>query len=65
MILVLFHFFGQSEESESKTVQHFHYVKWPDFNVPRTPDDFLQFLSAVRLGGLLSPEVGPCVVHCR
>ena len=46
-------------------MQHFHYVKWPDFNVPRTPDDFLQFLSAVRQGGLLSPQVGPCVVHCR
>ena len=60
----MFKLSGQ-DKSEAKTVRHFHYVKWPDFNVPRTPDDFLQFLWAVRQGGVLSPDVGPCVVHCR
>ena len=49
---------------ESRVVLHFHYTCWPDFGVPQTPDLFLEFLEAVRGRGVLSEDVGPCVVHC-
>ena len=49
---------------ESRVVLHFHYIRWPDFGVPQTPDVFLDFLYAVRSSGVLGPDVGPCVVHC-
>ena len=29
--------------SQSKTITHFHYVAWPDFGVPETPDEFAKF----------------------
>eukprot|EP00118_Oscarella_pearsei_P003221 m.13472 g.13472 ORF g.13472 m.13472 type:complete len:485 (+) comp24820_c0_seq1:25-1479(+) len=49
---------------KSREVVHFHYTQWPDFGVPQTSEAFLDFLLAVRKSGVLSPDVGPCVVHC-
>ena len=50
---------------ELRRITHFQYLSWPDFGAPQTPEDFLQFLVAVRDKGLLSMEVnGPPVVHC-
>ena len=54
----------QSEE-DARTIFHFHYTRWPDFGVPRTPDDFLDFLYSVRKTKVLDEDVGPSVVHCR
>lgn len=52
------------QTNESRVVLHFHYIRWPDFGVPQTPDVFLDFLYAVRNSGVLGQDVGPCVVHC-
>lgn len=51
---------------EERQIKHFHYVDWPDFNVPKSPDCFLEFLLAVRRSGCFSESrcVGPPVVHC-
>ena len=43
---------------------HFHYTSWPDFGVPTSPSDFLDFLFAVRESGALDANVGPPVIHC-
>jgi tyrosine-protein phosphatase non-receptor type 1 len=32
------------EGGEDRELQHFHYFNWPDFNVPKCPDAFLNFL---------------------
>ena len=50
---------------QTRTITHFQYLSWPDFGAPKTPEDFLQFLVAVRDKGLLDTDVyGPPVVHC-
>lgn len=49
---------------ERRSIYHFHYLTWPDFGVPTSPTTFLAFLFEVRKTGVLSPDVGPCVVHC-
>lgn len=49
---------------EVREVYHFHYITWPDFGIPSSPISFLSFLEAVRLKGVLDPEVGPAVIHC-
>jgi len=55
-------------DTRNKVARHvtqFQYVTWPDFNVPRCPDAFLDFLQAVRETGCLeSTATGPTVVHC-
>ena len=53
------------QTEETRTITHFQYTDWPDFGIPETPNDFLMFLQEVRDSGVLSPDVGPCVVHCR
>ena len=35
--------FEDDEAIETRQFKHFHYVAWPDFGVPATPDDFGQF----------------------
>ncbi|KAI6647626.1 Tyrosine-protein phosphatase non-receptor type 1-like [Oopsacas minuta] len=51
---------------ELRHIIHFQYLSWPDFGAPQTPEDFLQFLVAVREKGLLDVEssTGPAVIHC-
>lgn len=49
---------------ERRSIDHFHYLTWPDFGVPTSPSTFLAFLFEVRKAGVLSPDVGPCVIHC-
>ncbi|XP_075676561.1 protein tyrosine phosphatase 61F [Dermatophagoides pteronyssinus] len=49
----------------SREILHFHYTSWPDFDLPRSCDSFLEFLSAVRQSGCLNIEqYGPPVIHC-
>lgn len=52
------------ESLQTKEVIHFHYTTWPDFNVPKSPRAFLNFLFAVRSSGALERDVGPPVIHC-
>lgn len=52
------------QTEESREIQHFHYTRWPDFGVPQNPEVFLDFLYAVRAGGVLESDKGPAVVHC-
>ncbi|CAG0913250.1 unnamed protein product [Notodromas monacha] len=47
-----------------RIITQFHYTTWPDFGAPKTPAEFLDFLVAVRESGVLSPDVGPAIVHC-
>lgn len=49
---------------ERRSIYHFHYMTWPDFGVPTSPATFLAFLFEVRKAGVLSPDVGPSLVHC-
>ncbi|CAB4060267.1 PTPN1 [Lepeophtheirus salmonis] len=50
--------------NEERIVLHFQFIRWPILGVPRCPDDFLNFLQAVRETGSLEEDVGPPVVHC-
>lgn len=52
------------ETSETREIQHFNYVTWPDFGVPSSPVAFLNFLMAVRESGALDSDAGPLVIHC-
>lgn len=49
---------------ETHPIYHFHYLTWPDFGVPTSPATFLAFLFEVRKTGVMSADVGPCVIHC-
>lgn len=49
---------------ETRPIYHFHYLTWPDFGVPTSPATFLAFLFEVRKTGVMSADIGPCVIHC-
>jgi len=49
---------------QQRKIQQFHYVDWPDFNVPDSPDHFLEFLVEVRKSNCFLDSCGPPVVHC-
>ena len=49
---------------ETRTVYHFHYTAWPDFDVPQSPAAFLNFLASIRQYGVLDNHWGPAVIHC-
>lgn len=51
-------------QGEERKVEQFHYTDWPDFNVPKSPDCFLEFLLAVRRSGCFAGAGGPPIVHC-
>ena len=51
---------------EKRTVEQFHYLDWPDFNVPKSPKHFLEFLFAIRDSGCFSKSSGPPIGEfCR
>ncbi len=50
------------DESSVRSVSQFHFVSWPDFGVPRSPDTLLSFLRSVRAAR--STSTSPLVVHC-
>ena len=44
---------------------HYQFMTWPDFGVPKSTEDFLEFLEEVRRSGCLNiSKHGPPVVHC-
>lgn len=49
---------------ETRKIQQYHYVSWPDFNVPDDPNIFLEFLSDVKDSGCFKESCGPPIVHC-
>ncbi|KAK4008778.1 tyrosine-protein phosphatase non-receptor type 2 isoform X1 [Daphnia magna] len=57
------------DNEEVRLVRQYHYTTWPDFGVPATPSDFIQYLQDIRNTGGLGPgtaeePIGPAVVHC-
>jgi len=50
--------------SESKTITHFHYVAWPDFGVPETPDEFAAFFDLLHEHKCFTDPDRPSIVHC-
>ena len=59
----------EDAQLEERTVTQFHFTNWPDFGVPNHPDEFLDFLFAVRQAGCFDvkpsqQECEPVVVHC-
>nr|CAB3265280.1 tyrosine-protein phosphatase non-receptor type 2-like [Phallusia mammillata] len=49
---------------EDRIIYQFHYIAWPDFGVPESPNAFLEFLTCVRSKKVLENDVGPPVIHC-
>lgn len=49
---------------EKRKIKHLHYLDWPDFNVPKSPKLFLEFLQEFRESGAFLKSTGPPVVHC-
>jgi len=49
---------------EKRKIKHLHYLDWPDFNVPKSPKLFLEFLQEFRESGAFLESTGPPVVHC-
>lgn len=47
-----------------KQVKQYHYVEWPDFNIPKNSELFLDFLLVVRESGCFLNSCGPPIVHC-
>ncbi|XP_037043962.1 tyrosine-protein phosphatase non-receptor type 61F isoform X1 [Bradysia coprophila] len=55
---------SDTESTKSREIIQFHYNTWPDFGIPSSPIEFLQFLKQVRDSNALSADVGPAIVHC-
>jgi tyrosine-protein phosphatase non-receptor type 11 len=57
----------QVEDSDTRTVCHFHFLAWPDKSVPKDPGPLIDFMKAVtdkrRDINRIEP-MGPIVVHC-
>ncbi|GFR93727.1 tyrosine-protein phosphatase non-receptor type [Elysia marginata] len=49
---------------EPRKIYQFHYMVWPDYNVPEDPGSMIDFLE--RINNLLDsmPSPGPVIVHC-
>jgi len=56
--------YEDDEAVETRQFKHFHYVAWPDFGVPATPDDFGQFYDELEDYKCFSNPYSPSVVHC-
>ena len=54
----------QKKDEEARTVLHFHFLGWPDYGVPRKPNDLLIFRNEVKKSGLMDSKEGPCIIHC-
>uniref|UniRef100_A0A914VUY4 protein-tyrosine-phosphatase n=1 Tax=Plectus sambesii TaxID=2011161 RepID=A0A914VUY4_9BILA len=53
------------KSDEVRLVSHYQFTTWPDFGVPQSAEDFLEFLYEVRKSGQLNWQAyGPPVIHC-
>ena len=48
-----------------RQVKQFHYLDWPDFNVPKSPKLFLEFLNDFRESGAFLESAGPPIGEIR
>ncbi|ESO07223.1 hypothetical protein HELRODRAFT_149796, partial [Helobdella robusta] len=53
-----------NDAKNTRQILQFHYMSWPDFGVPDTPTDFLNFLYTVRKYAALDDPSRPPVIHC-
>ncbi len=53
------------QTGDTRSVKQFHYMLWPDFGVPSTPETFLNFLYDIRESGVFDTDQAPPVIHCR
>lgn len=49
---------------DERIIKHFHYVAWPDFGVPESPEHFLRFLGKLRRCNAITQPETPPIVHC-
>ncbi|XP_041436655.1 receptor-type tyrosine-protein phosphatase kappa isoform X3 [Xenopus laevis] len=49
-------------DSAQRTVEHLHYLQWPDHGVPSKPSGLLQLMDQMNKCKL--PGSGPVIVHC-
>ncbi|CAL1265471.1 unnamed protein product [Larinioides sclopetarius] len=54
--------FSISKDEEHREIKHFHFVSWPDHDVPLNTTPFINFLKRVR--GYKSHCIAPIVIHC-
>ncbi|XP_067123786.1 tyrosine-protein phosphatase non-receptor type 11-like isoform X1 [Centruroides vittatus] len=54
----------KENESESRTIYHYHFTAWPDHGVPSDPGCVLNFLHDVNCRQDSIPNAGPIIVHC-
>jgi len=48
---------------QHRTVTQYHYIIWPDFGVPKDPENILDFIITVR-NKVKPNQPGPLLVHC-
>jgi len=53
---------NSKEPGKDMFIRHFHFLRWPDFGVPNSPDALLSFIRKVNDN--TPPDGGPVVVHC-
>ncbi|VDD80804.1 unnamed protein product [Mesocestoides corti] len=55
-----------TDSIETRQIDHFLFLGWPDFDVPKDPRGFLSFLDVVneRLKQNPNPNPPPLVIHC-
>ncbi|XP_028392737.1 tyrosine-protein phosphatase 10D-like [Dendronephthya gigantea] len=52
------------KEGATRSIRHFHYIAWPDFGVPSSPQAFLKYLLTVQEFQSNVQGIGPPVIHC-
>ncbi|XP_033117029.1 receptor-type tyrosine-protein phosphatase epsilon-like isoform X2 [Anneissia japonica] len=54
-------------ESESRSIQQYHFIGWPDFGIPDYPYTMLSFIKRIRQmvpKPTSNGDIGPLTVHC-
>ena len=52
------------QEKTIRTVRHYHYLQWKDFNAPEHAPGMLHFIKRINEEASRSSEQRPIVVHC-
>ncbi|CAF0962197.1 unnamed protein product [Adineta steineri] len=54
----------KKNNSETRTIYHAHYLKWPDHGIPTGTKDALLFLEKVEYYKQLTKTIAPILLHC-
>jgi protein tyrosine phosphatase len=54
----------KKNHSETRTIYHAHYLKWPDHGIPNGTKDALLFLEQVEYYKQLTKTTAPILLHC-